>query len=135
MAELRDFADGRSGDLLLERKLLDTFQECFRLWQERRKKYGSSNIGTFGALGCMVRAMDKLERLRQHYIARVEDMREDSVRDSWRDGTNYFLMGLMCHLGLWPGTECAQSWEADSPPVRGSIDGRHEVRGVKDDAS
>jgi len=52
------------------------------LFIQKQLDYGSGNIARFGELGVMVRANDKIERLRTLLL----------------DG----VIGLLCHLGLWP---------------------------------
>ena len=94
--------DGKSGDAELEKRIAHAMLECFELWKERHHKYGRGNIAEFGAQGCLVRASDKMARLRKVYFAGSGDTPDESVEDSWKDGVNYFVMGLVCHRGGWP---------------------------------
>lgn len=94
--------DGKSGDLRLEKRIAHAMLECFELWKERHHKYGRGNIAEFGAQGCLVRASDKMARLRKVYFSGATDTPDESVEDSWKDGVNYFVMGLVCHRGGWP---------------------------------
>lgn len=93
--------DGLSGDLRLEKAYVQQMVDCFRLWQDRQRKYGKGNIAEFGATGCLVRLHDKMARLRRVYMEGAGDTPDESVEDSWRDAVNYALMGLMCHKGQW----------------------------------
>jgi len=106
MSSVSLVCDGSSGDVNLEGIVADTFKEIFNLWKERQRKYGSSNIAAFGEIGCVVRGYDKMARLR-HALLEGKGMSADvidSVEDSWKDLTNYAVMGLVCHRRLWPGT-------------------------------
>jgi len=73
----------------------------FKLFIQKQLDYGSGNIARFGELGVMVRANDKIERLRTLLLENREAQNEP-VEDTWRDLANYGVIGLLCHLGLWP---------------------------------
>lgn len=68
----------------------------------KQRDYGSGNITAFGELGVIVRAHDKLARLR-HLLweARGRAPENEPVEDSWLDLANYGLIGLMCRRGWW----------------------------------
>lgn len=75
------------------------------LWKDRQAKYGPRNIAATGALGCYVRANDKLARLGRVYLeGKRTEMSDESINDSWLDLLNYALMGYMCENNLWPGS-------------------------------
>jgi len=96
-------ADGRSGNQELEESWLEVARDLFLLWQARQKKYGTGNIAAFMELGCLVRASDKIARLKEALINNhgIEST-DESVLDSWLDLANYAIMGIMCHRGMWP---------------------------------
>ena len=73
----------------------------FVLFIQKQLDYGSGNIARFGELGVMVRANDKIERLRTLLLENRE-AKNEPVEDTWRDLANYGVIGLLCHLGLWP---------------------------------
>lgn len=99
-------ASGESGDPELERILLSTMYEYFRLWQNKQRSYGPHNIGQFGARGCLIRSNDKIQRLIRHYFSGKDvSLSDESIEDSWKDLLGYAIMGLMCERGQWPGTE------------------------------
>jgi hypothetical protein len=51
----------------------------------------------------MVRGFDKMARLRHLLLEGVGgDVEDETVEDSWKDLTNYSVMGLVCHRDLWP---------------------------------
>lgn len=68
----------------------------------KQRDYGSGNIAAFGELGVLVRAHDKLARLR-HLLweRRGQAPENEPVEDSWLDLANYGLIGLMCRRRWW----------------------------------
>lgn len=96
--------DGSSGDKTLEYDVARVMLEAFTIFKERQRKYGPGNIAAFGEVGCVVRATDKLARLRQFYINGVGgDVADEAAEDTWLDLMNYAAIGLLCHHGKWPG--------------------------------
>jgi len=73
--------------LLMERKQLD---------------YGPENIADFGAFGCIVRMNDKMKRMKHLYQNRRKKAQNESIIDSWRDFSNYGIIGQMCETNKWP---------------------------------
>jgi hypothetical protein len=72
----------------------------------KQQDYGPGNIASFGELGVLVRTNDKVERLKNLWRTnRMSDPQNESVSDSWRDLSNYGLIGEMCHRGIWPVSE------------------------------
>ena len=96
--------DGTSGDENLEGIMADAFKEIYNLWKERQAKYGPGNIAAFGEIGCVVRGYDKMARLRHALLEGKGASADaiDSIEDSWKDLTNYAVMGLVSRRGLWP---------------------------------
>lgn len=86
----------------LEEDMKKIQAEAMKLWRSRQEKYGPTNIGRTGALGCYVRSNDKLARLHNVYMMGVGNMPDESIEDSWLDLMNYAMMGLACHRGVWP---------------------------------
>ena len=74
------------------------------LFEERQGKYGADNIAAFGELGCLVRASDKIARLK---VSMDKDFKDESAEDAWMDLANYAIIALMCRRGLWPGVEAS----------------------------
>lgn len=66
----------------------------------KQAAYGSKGIEAFGELGVLVRASDKLERLK-HLIHTGADPDWETVEDTWRDLMNYALIALMVRHGTW----------------------------------
>ena len=68
--------------------------------------YGPGNISAFGEVGVLVRANDKIERLKNlHKTGKLGDPENESVLDSWLDLANYGIIGAMCNQRLWPDQE------------------------------
>lgn len=68
----------------------------------KQQDYGSKNISRFSTFGCVVRMSDKFERLVHLYNNRRKRAVNESVRDSFRDFSNYAIIALMCETGKWP---------------------------------
>jgi hypothetical protein len=73
--------------------LLDSKQQC----------YGSGNISSFGEYGVLVRANDKIERLKNllRPDSATETPAHESLLDTWFDLSNYSLIGALCRMGRW----------------------------------
>jgi hypothetical protein len=103
-AAIKYLADGRSGDLELEKAFLRTQFEAFRLFQDRHRKYGAGNIARMADLGLVVRLGDKMSRLEQLYKTGIGgDVLDESIIDTVLDGMNYFTFMPMVLRGRWPG--------------------------------
>ena len=77
--------------------ILDEMRET--LWKKQRD-YGPGNISDFGELGVLVRANDKMARLKNLHKAGIAPSNE-SVEDSWLDLANYAVIALMLRRGIW----------------------------------
>lgn len=72
------------------------------LFDKKQQDYGSGNIARFGEMGVVVRANDKLERLRNLlFINKDKAPNNESVEDTWSDLHVYGVIGLLCHKGRW----------------------------------
>lgn len=74
--------------------------DYLQLFSQKQESYGKGNIAGFGELGVLVRASDKVERLKQ-LIYRARSNRLESIRDSWQDLLGYALIGLIVHSKDW----------------------------------
>lgn len=63
--------------------------------------YGPGNIADFGELGVLVRANDKVGRLRNLLYENPNNPSNESLDDTWLDMANYALIGLMVRRGTW----------------------------------
>jgi hypothetical protein len=86
------------GRLALEQALVN-----LQLFDRKQQDYGPGNIAAFGELGVLVRANDKIERMKnlQKTGRMAAGAANESVADSWDDLANYGLIGKLCHAGLW----------------------------------
>lgn len=81
---------------------MKTFEEAIKLIANeicelcisKQHDYGHGNILVFGEFGVLVRASDKLERLKNFH--RLGDCPEnETVEDTWRDLAGYAIIALM----------------------------------------
>lgn len=94
--------DGESTNQNLEVIVAHVMQEYLELWKQKQRSYGPHNIGDFGEMGCLIRANDKIQRLRRHYMGKNVSLDDESIEDTWLDLMGYALMGLVNERGLWP---------------------------------
>lgn len=78
----------------------DVVKELRELIIRKQRDYGHENILTFGQFGVLVRANDKVARLKNLYEKGKQPANE-SVRDSWRDLANYAIIALMLMDGTF----------------------------------
>jgi len=71
-----------------------------RVLDSKQQDYGSDNITISGELGVVVRAQDKLCRLR-HLLRKNGEVNHERIDDSWMDLANYGIIGHMLHNGVW----------------------------------
>ena len=67
---------------------------------EKQRDYGPGNIADFGDFGVLVRANDKMSRLKNLYKT-GDAPRNETVDDSWGDLANYAVIALMVRRGIW----------------------------------
>lgn len=85
-----------------------TFQEALGLVLDdmretmirKQHDYGPGNILDFGDQGVLVRANDKMARLKNLYKSGDAPANE-TVDDSWLDLANYAVIALMVRKGYW----------------------------------
>jgi hypothetical protein len=65
----------------------------------KNRAYGSGNISIFGERGIVVRASDKMERLRTLAWDRRGDPEWETVEDTWLDLAGYSVLALMLREG------------------------------------
>jgi hypothetical protein len=68
---------------------------------KKQQDYGSRNISKFLTYGVAVRLNDKVERI-NNLVAKKRKPRNESLEDSFRDASNYGIIGVMCLKGEWP---------------------------------
>lgn len=87
----------------LQRVQTHTLVEYMELWIKKHHDYGVENHAIWGCEGAIIRATDKLMRLKGHYFdGRM--MLTDKTEDDWLDLIGYGLIGLVVERGQWPIT-------------------------------
>jgi hypothetical protein len=71
-------------------KLESLLNDCASLAIAKNHDYGSANIEIFGAKGCLVRLMDKVQRLKTLLWDNVDSqVKTESIEDTCKDAINY----------------------------------------------
>jgi hypothetical protein len=66
----------------------------------KQHDYGPGNILDFGEYGVLVRANDKMARLK-NLLKNGEAPANEALEDTWIDLANYGVIALMVRRGLW----------------------------------
>jgi len=74
--------------------------DYLQLFACKQHAYGKGNIAEFGELGVLIRANDKVNRLKQ-LVYRNGSSDLESVQDTWEDLLGYSVIGKLVHQGLW----------------------------------
>lgn len=82
-----------------EQELEKRCMEIKNLLIEKNKRYGENNIRKFGEQGIVIRASDKVERLRTMLFEKVGDTNDESIDDTWMDLAGYAILALMLRKG------------------------------------
>lgn len=73
------------------------------LFEGKHQDYGPRNISGFGTFGVVVRMNDKFERIKNLFNSgRRRRAINESIRDSFRDISNYAIIAYMVETGKWP---------------------------------
>lgn len=83
-----------------EQMTLHISREISKILAQKQRDYGRGNIDAFGELGVLVRASDKLERLKNLLMKDAKPSNE-SLEDTWLDWIGYGFIGLAVHRGWW----------------------------------
>jgi hypothetical protein len=73
-----------------------------KLLDNKQRDYGSKNISSFGLFGVVVRMNDKFERIKNLLTNRRKSAVNESIRDSFRDISNYAIIALLVESKKWP---------------------------------
>ncbi len=79
---------------------LRVFCELVKVLDRKQQDYSSENINAFGEFGVLVRANDKICRLK-NLITKSIGPKNESIEDTWMDLCNYALIAIMIRRGLW----------------------------------
>lgn len=82
------------------RKVFGVMLENLAVFEKKQAAYGPNNIGCFQEFGVLVRANDKMERLKNLHRNQT-DPNEESIMDSWADLLNYAAIAIVCRRGEW----------------------------------
>lgn len=67
----------------------------------KQHDYGPRNITDFGEIGCLIRANDKMARLKNLLKDTSSKPKNESIEDSWTDLANYAIIALMLREGIF----------------------------------
>jgi hypothetical protein len=67
----------------------------------KQRDYGRGNIDAFGEIGVLVRASDKLARLKNLLHDNPGEPSNETLDDTWKDLANYGIIALMLRRGTW----------------------------------
>jgi hypothetical protein len=77
-------------------RLADVSDEMIALLLSKRKSYGPHNLIRFGAMGIVIRASDKIDRLATMLKAGETASDDgDSIEDAFKDLIGYGILGLL----------------------------------------
>lgn len=95
--------DGASGDANLEGEMALLLQALFEVFKKKQASYGPGNIAGFGEKGCLIRAYDKMQRLKRLTWDNVLDpLQDETIDDTLLDLADYALIMLLVRHGHWP---------------------------------
>lgn len=118
----------------LQRIGTDVLVEYLKLWRKKHHDYGPENHAVWGCKGTLIRASDKLLRLKHSYFDEVS-MENETIEDTWLDLIGYGLIGLVIERGLWPSlklhtvieTMKAEARDMPKPPLQCPVCGGFRV--------
>jgi hypothetical protein len=73
-----------------------------QILDRKHQDYGPSNINKHGLVGIVVRMDDKFERLATIFKRKRRRAVNESIRDTFRDISNYAIIALLVDSGKWP---------------------------------
>lgn len=76
--------------------------ENVKLLDKKQLDYGSKNISGFGTFGVVVRMNDKFERIKNLFKNKRRRAVNESIKDSFRDLSNYAIIAYMVETNQWP---------------------------------
>jgi hypothetical protein len=78
--------------------------ENTKLLDTKHLDYGPMNIAFHGQIGVVSKLFDKVCRIK-HLLSQKRRPRNESIKDSWMDISNYGVIGLMLKESNWPMNE------------------------------
>lgn len=72
------------------------------LLDRKQQDYGPGNMNAFGLFGVVVRMTDKFERLKTLFSKKRNRVLNESMRDTFRDISNYATIAILLDTHRWP---------------------------------
>lgn len=90
----------------ITRDIIEVALRDIVLFDRKQRDYGMNNISAFGEIGVIVRAQDKLARVRNLNKAFNPNaqVNNEAIEDSWADLSVYGMIARLCRAGKWPGS-------------------------------
>lgn len=99
---LQDIAEVYGLETTASKEFLRIALENVVLMDKKQRDYGSRNISRHGTHGIIVRMWDKMERLSNLFSNKRRKATNESIRDSFKDISNYAIIAIMVDSGKWP---------------------------------
>jgi hypothetical protein len=94
--------DGSSGSEWIEEEMAQLLVHLFDVFKQKQASYGKGNIADFGEMGVLIRANDKISRLKNLLFHNKENpLSDESIEDTWIDLADYALIALLVRSGAW----------------------------------
>lgn len=87
---------------LAAKEFLTIALENVILMDKKQLDYGSRNISDFGLVGVIIRMNDKFQRIKNLIGNRKKASVNESIRDTFRDVSNYAIIALLLDSKKWP---------------------------------
>lgn len=84
------------------KEALKVMLENVILLDKKQQDYGSRNISDFGLVGVVIRMNDKFQRIKNLIGNRKKASVNESIRDTFRDLSNYAVIALLLDSKRWP---------------------------------
>lgn len=78
-----------------EERLDETLEEIRSMLLVKHESYGNDNLKTFGELGVLVRASDKVARLKHLIQSGKSEYATETKTDTWMDLAGYAIQALI----------------------------------------
>lgn len=106
MADWSLLANGKSGDIEIEKAWLRVAQQVFKIFQVKQADYGPANVAKAGLWGIASRLEDKIARWKNlignGFDTQVEG---ESFWDTLLDAADYPIIAALVYNGSWPTLE------------------------------
>lgn len=79
-------------------KHMEVCQKLNQIFTAKNKDYGNNfekQWDEFGELTGIIRADDKIQRIKQLYKNKINEVKDESALDSWYDLANYAILNIL----------------------------------------